>query len=534
MPSQIASHGSIAPVLESPSRFKADASKTGVPGQKGGSPTKGKGKGKTSSQLAKTYPLCYASRDSMELLLQRVAELEHGMESLSNNNTMLREQVETLKGEADHQRAENSEIREQLVEEKRRAQKSNYFRGNTKAPPLTGKGVSSFGANHGLHRGDSNSLVSPTTVYRHVPSTGLGQQPNSDGSPRSRQYEIEMPSDLPVDYYLDSPSKAAVSKTRRTGDPQSYTSRIKQESMLRIAMSSSNRKSLEAALKDATLGMPDDASPLDVVGRSLDDITRRQNIRRAISAQEHARCKLEQVLCHDRSALPRCGQWTSRSDRVEAFRQALRHGDLAIRLSEVAGLQVDRLRRSVEEISWSLIADAAHELEAAINDGSLPVLTEAMHEAISVGVPEECPSFVQARLMIVAAEQNQGDVSTGGAERVFQMIRERISTMKTKVGPFFNRFDADGTGELDLCEFRMALAKLGLVITDADLVAVVHKVGLEGSGVVSVRELCRELMGAEPFSSRVSPSRCRPTSACASGSRLPSRQTSPVNGRTRE
>ena len=59
----------------------------------------------------------------------------------------------------------------------------------------------------------------------------------------------------------------------------------------------------------------------------------------------------------------------------------------------------------------------------------------------------------------------------------------RLFTMGSdKVQKAFNVFDTDGSGELDLEEFREAIKSLGIIVTDSQFQELVNEIDQDGSG----------------------------------------------------
>jgi len=471
-------------------------------------------------QQAKRAPAADQSRGSgvrsstdIKSLLNRVSELEQAMNFVHDDNTALREQVSSLTYEAEVHRADADALREQVV--------------NRKGKPLAGSNVSSTttasssrapeawsSSKDAARRGGGTGIASPSRKsFAADPSTlclsPSAMAPQQNLSPRSHtpkaqridakesRYEATIPRAVGAQFYLEHSQEWQTGRIAR--DPRSYVSRLAAENHYRFAMGTANVKTLEKCLQDTSVTVADDTERYLEVHRAYEDRTRRALVRRATAAKEHARCKIQQLLDHDRSALPRSCQWTNRSDELKAFAQAMKFGQTALQLCDEAGVEAEKVIHLMEDVQRNLCADAIEELEKAMQTKNTKFINRAVREAQMVGLDDDHPVLRKAEHMLNKQEPATSSVGPDldDADSILMALKEKIDRLKMRVVQFYQVYNTDRNGRLDYRELRAALSDLAIPVSDTGFRNLIAQIDPRGTGSLTVKELARALAGSE-------------------------------------
>eukprot|EP00929_Paragymnodinium_shiwhaense_P071042 TRINITY_DN36092_c0_g1_i1.p1 TRINITY_DN36092_c0_g1~~TRINITY_DN36092_c0_g1_i1.p1 ORF type:complete len:738 (-),score=208.47 TRINITY_DN36092_c0_g1_i1:55-2268(-) len=460
----------------------------------------GKAAGKAAQAAAAQHQ---AAVQDMKTMMAKMQQLEATMSTMSEENSRLRTQVDSLQSEADmhKQNVDKLKCKMKLL--------TNPGPSMSGFSPSPGRahfaGSSTYGSRSGRsmspqrYPGNRSPLMSPGASSLFASSPLQTSASSSSFTPRRGHFD-------------EPPKKYA----------GAYHARIASESTLRFAMETSNVKNLEAALRDAFVGTPEELATVEIVNKVLNERSRRALIRDATSAQEKARCKLEQVMSHDRSGLPAGAQWSKRSHRTEAFRTALKNATRAIRLSEEAGIGCDKVRKPFLELTRMLHQETDVILEQALRSGDGKLLRSAIAEARANGYDEADDTLLECRMALenCMSEDEEADRSgTDPVDRCLLAIKRKMDAEKCRMNSFFG-----ASSSLGFQELRALVANLGVPMRDSDLALLLERVDLDGSGTIEVKELTRALQAVEKrLASRkvvtlpAPPSPCELAGSCGHG-----------------
>ena len=100
---------------------------------------------------------------------------------------------------------------------------------------------------------------------------------------------------------------------------------------------------------------------------------------------------------------------------------------------------------------------------------------------------------VQASIRGRQARKEVAKLEAIEAHQRTRELRSILADSGKRVQEFFRMWDADGSGEVDAYEFAPALRALGLVVSDADALALFRSFDADGGGTLSHKEMYRQL-----------------------------------------
>jgi hypothetical protein len=116
----------------------------------------------------------------------------------------------------------------------------------------------------------------------------------------------------------------------------------------------------------------------------------------------------------------------------------------------------------------------------------------------SVPAHNEAPSVTRQSVVEIqgaeAFKQKRADAAkSGSAEDAIDLIFEFLERTRSKVMDVFQRIDTDGSGELDVDEFRHAFQLMGLDLPRSQVIKVIDKLDDDGNGNIDLEEFITKM-----------------------------------------
>ena len=179
----------------------------------------------------------------------------------------------------------------------------------------------------------------------------------------------------------------------------------------------------------------------------------------------------------------------------DEFRRAVRK-DCKVKTSEVPDSELKELFDHVDDDGSGEID--VEEFVELLQPVSMSVHMQSLQsgDGGSLGTPGASLSMSVAGAAKARRAADAAEAAARGATvcgRVLGMILDHAAARRTNVLRTFQRFDADGSGELDADELKAALREIGLVVGPDDLRSLLASMDTDGDGTISLSEFAGKL-----------------------------------------